>query len=127
MEAEIETRILASTNNIQIIKGLLSGSVWNCLFKHPEGYGWVRLCRHVRSYNPVDRASYMKMRMILDEGHCCYFQVARWIKREIKAIRRNGGQVGMSLKDKIFYACSSAAIITLLSVIVTTLDVSKLK
>lgn len=127
MEAEIETRILASTNNIQIIKGLLSEAAWNCLFRDPASYGWVRLCRHVRSYNPVDRASYTKMRMILDEGHCCYFQVARWIKCEVKAIRRHGGHIGMPLKDKIFYACSSAAIITLLSVIVTTLDVSKLK
>lgn len=127
MEAEIETRILASTNNIQIIKELLSRAVWNCLFRDPDGYGWVRLCRHVRSYNPVDRTSYLKMRMILDEGHCCYFQVARWIKGEVKAIKRNGGQVGMPLKDKIFLVCSSVAIIVLMSVIVATLDVSKLK
>lgn len=127
MEAEIETKILASTNNIQIIKGLLSRSVWNCLFRDPEGYRWARLCRHIRSYNPVDRTSYLKMRVILDEGHCCYFQVARWIKCEVKAIRRYGGQIGMPLKDKIFCVCSSAAIIALMSVIVATLDMSKLK
>lgn len=105
----------------------MTGSVWDCLWGDSCGYGWVRLCRHIRSYNPIDKALYMKMRMVLDENDCCYFQVARWIKGEVKAIKRNGGQVGMPLKDKIFCVCSSAAIIALLTVIVITLDVSKLK
>ncbi|MFQ2238203.1 hypothetical protein ACK32R_21175 [Aeromonas dhakensis] len=69
----------------------------------------------------------MKMRMILDENDCCYFLVSSWIKREVKAIKLSGGQVGMPLMDKIFYVCSLAAIIALLSVIAITFDVNSLK
>jgi hypothetical protein len=50
--------LLASANNIAIIKVLLRAAMFDIVLMADDGYAWQRLNRHIRSYHPIDSASY---------------------------------------------------------------------
>ncbi len=119
--------ILASTNNITAIKALLRAAMFDIVFQNDDGYAWLRLNRHIRSYHPIDSASYSALLISLSGPGCCYFPISKWIKNEIRVIRANGGSVGMPLPDKVFLSLSAIIIVVLLVVILMTFDISMLE
>lgn len=119
--------LLASANNIAIIKALLRSAMFDIVLMADDGHAWQRLNRHIRSYHPIDSASYSAVLISLACPGCCYFPISRWIKNEIRAIRAHGGCVGIPLQDKMFLSFSAITIFVLLALILMTFDISMVR
>lgn len=124
---EQSTELMARANNIFTIKELLNAAIFDIARRAGDGYAWQRLCRHIRSYQPIDRESHSVVLKSLARQDCCYFPIILWIKTEVRAIRAQGGNVGMPLSDKVFLSISATVIMVLLVVILFTFDISMVR